>query len=313
MTGVSGRGSIAVASGILALRAAAPLRILVLSATLLAVTVSIGRNCNAWAASPADATSSSEARDDATHRIPWSRLPESQRRDVESVVKNPSIYRRLPTRVVDCDPDLFTFLLQRPDVVVNVWQLMGISQVSLERVSDQAFRGNDGAGTTGNVRYVYADWGPDARNLAVVYADGAYDGKPFLTPLRAQSVLLLQSGAVKETDGRRYVTVRVDSFVHIDKLGVELVAKTVQPWLTKTADDNFVQTVDFLSTFSRTAERNPQGMRRLAARLRGVDEPTRGELVRLCFQTSQRYADDDVPRAATPLVLAQQSGAGAGR
>jgi hypothetical protein len=198
-------------------------------------------------------------------------------------------------------------LLQRPDVVVNVWQLMGISQVSLERTSDQSFRGNDGAGTTGNVRYVYTDWGQDARNLAVVYADGAYDGKPFLTPLRAQSVMLLQSGAVQEPDGRRYVTVRVDSFIHIDKIGVELVAKTVQPWLTKTADDNFVQTVDFLSTFSRTAERNPQGMRRLASRLRGLDEPTRGELVRLCFQTSQRYADEDAPRAATPLVLAQRT------
>jgi hypothetical protein len=312
MMGVCVRGSIAVASGSVAQKASSPLCILLLSAVAFALLLSAGSNGPARAATPADATSSSEARDDATRRIPWTRLPESQRRDVEFVVKNTSIYRRLPTRVVDCDPDLFTFLLQRPDVVVNVWQLMGISQVSLERVSDQSFRGSDGAGTTGNVRYVYTDWGPDARNLAVVYADGAYDGKPFLTPLRAQSVMLLQSGAVQETDGRRYVTVRVDSFVHIDKLGVELVAKTVQPWLTKTADDNFVQTVDFLSTFSRTAERNPQGMRRMAARLRGVDEPTRGELVRLCFQTSQRYADDDALRAATPLVLAQQWGASDG-
>jgi hypothetical protein len=309
MTGVSARGSIAVARRRIAPCAIARLRIL-LPAVTLVILLSTGSTGWAVAASPADATSSSEARDDATRRIPWSRLPEAQRRDVEFVVKNPSIYRRLPTRVVDCDPDLFTFLLRRPDVIVNVWQLMGISQVSLERVSDQAFRGSDGAGTTGSVRYVYADWGPEARNLAVVYADGAYDGKPFLTSLRAQSVMLLQSGAVQETDGRRYVTVRVDSFIHIDKLGLELVAKTVQPWLTKTADDNFVETVDFLSTFSRTAERNPQGMRRLAARLKGVDEPTRGELVRLCFQSSQRYADVDGPRAAEPLVLAQQSSAG---
>jgi hypothetical protein len=261
-------------------------------------------------AASTDATSSTEAREDATRRIPWSRLPEAQRRDVELVVKNATIYRRLPTRVVDCDPDLFSFLLRRPDVIVDVWKLMGISRVSLDRVSDQAFRGNDGAGTTGNVGYVVADWGADARNLAVIYADGAYDGKPFLTPLRAQTVALLQSGAVQETDGRRYVTVRVDSFVHIDKLGVELVAKTVQPWITKTADENFNETVDFLSTFSRTAERNPQGMRRMAGRLQGLDEPTRGELVRLCFQTSQRYAATDAPRASEPLVLAQREAVG---
>jgi hypothetical protein len=257
-------------------------------------------------AAPTDATSSADAREEATRKIPWTRLPDAQRREVEFVVKNTSIYRRLPTRVVDCDPDLFSFLLRRPDVVVNVWQLMGISRVSLERVSDQQFRGSDGAGTTGSVGYVYADWGADARNLAVIYADGAYDGKPFLTPLRAQTVVLFQSGAVQETDGRRYVTVRVDSFVHIDKVGVELVARTVQPWLAKTADENFMETVDFLSTFSRTAERNPAGMRRLAAKLQGVDEPTRGELVRLCFQTAQRYASDDALPSAEPLVLAQR-------
>jgi hypothetical protein len=51
-------------------------------------------------------------------------------------------------------------------------------------------------------------------------------------------------------------------------------------------------------------------MRRMAAKLQTVDEPTRGELVRLCFQTSQRYATDDEPRSATPLVLAQQGDVG---
>jgi hypothetical protein len=308
MMGMRICGSTAVAREQLALESFMRFSILFLSA--IALTLAALSSGRVSMAASTDATSSTEAREDATRRIPWSRLPEAQRRDVELVVKNATIYRRLPTRVVDCDPDLFSFLLRRPDVIVDVWKLMGISRVSLDRVSDQAFRGNDGAGTTGNVGYVVADWGADARNLAVIYADGAYDGKPFLTPLRAQTVALLQSGAVQETDGRRYVTVRVDSFVHIDKLGVELVAKTVQPWITKTADENFNETVDFLSTFSRTAERNPQGMRRMAGRLQGLDEPTRGELVRLCFQTSQRYAATDAPRASEPLVLAQREAVG---
>ena len=302
--GILARGSSAVAYDHIARAWLARSWALILATAAFALA--IGPAGRAVGAAPTDATSSTEAREEATRKIPWSRLPEAQRRDVEFVVKNTSIYRRLPTRVLDCDPDLFSFLLRRPDVIVNVWQLMGISRVSLERMSDQQFRGNDGAGTSGSVGYVYADWGPEARNLAVIYADGAYDGKPFLTPLRAQTVVLFQSGAVQETDGRRYVTVRVDSFVHIDKVGVELIAKTVQPWIAKTADENFMETVDFLSTFSRTAERNPQGMRRLAAKLQGVDEPTRGELVRLCFQTSQRYAADEPLRVDEPVVLAQQ-------
>jgi hypothetical protein len=260
------------------------------------------------AAPPTDATSNRAARNQAARAIPWQSLSAVHRRDVQNVVQNASIYRRLPTRVIDCDPELFTFLLRHPDVVVDVWQLMGISRVALERTSADAFRGTDGAGTTGQVRYVAAEWGADARNLAVVFADGAYEGNPFPVPLRAQSVLVLRSVARRDAVGRHQVSVRIDSFVHLDQVGVELVAKTVQPWISRIADQNFVETVDFISTFSRTAEQNPQGMERLAGRLRNVDEPTRRELVRLCYRTSERYAQRERATWTDPLVLANRVG-----
>lgn len=252
------------------------------------------------------ATSQRSARDEAIRSIPWKQLGDQQRRQLQSVIQNASMYRRLPTRVIDCDPDLFTFLLQHPEVVVDVWQMMGISKVTLQQTSDNSYRGNDGCGTTGNVSYFYANWGPEAQNLAVVYAEGAYEGKPFIKPLRARSVMVLQSGAVRETNGRSYITVRVDSFVEIQQMGVELVAKTVQPWINQTADRNFIETLGFVSTFSQTAEKNPQGMQRLAAKLRTVDAPTRDELVHLCFRAAQRYAKDDAGPGDEPYVLAQR-------
>ena len=178
--------------------------------------------------------------------------------------------------------------------------------MTLQQTAANAYRGDDGGGTTGNVAYVYTNWGPEAQNLAVVYADGAYEGKPFLKPLRARSVIVLQSGAVQETNGRNYITVRVDSFVCIQQMGVELVAKTVQPWINQTADRNFIETLGFVSTFSQTAEKNPQGMQRLASRLRTVDAPTRDELVHLCFRAAQRYAKDDAGPGQKPYVLAQR-------
>ena len=252
------------------------------------------------------ATSQRSARDEAIHSVPWKQLADPQRRQLQNVIRNASMYRRLPTRVIDCDPDLFTFLLRHPEVVVDVWQMMGVSKVTLQPIADQAFHANDGAGTTGNVCYLYTNWGQEAQNLAIVYAEGAYDGGLFPKPLRAQSVIILRSGAVQETNGRNYITVRVDSFVHVEQLGVELVAKTVQPWINKTADRNFIETLGFVSTFSQTAEKNPQGMQRLATRLRTVDEPTRTELVRLCYRAAQRYAKDDSQPAGKPYVLAQR-------
>ena len=192
--------------------------------------------------------------------------------------------------------------------MVDVWQMMGVSRVTLQQVADQAYQADDGAGTTGNVALCLRQLGPGAQNLAVVYADGAYDGKPFLKPLRAKSAIILQSGAVQETNGRNYITVRVDSFVCIEQMGIELVAKTVQPWINKTADRNFIETLGFVSTFSQTAEKNPQGMQRLAARLRTVDGPTRDELVSLCYRAAQRYAKDDDADLGKPYVLAQRVG-----
>jgi hypothetical protein len=241
-------------------------------------------------AASGEPTSSRAARDEAVRAIPWRALAQNDRRTAQIIVKNASFYRRLPTRVIDCDPEMFNFLLQHPEVVIDVWRVMGISQVKLEKLADGTYRGTDGAGTTGMVRFLFSNWGPGAQNVAVVYADGKYEGKPFIAPLKAQSILLLRTGAVQETNGRHYVTVRIDSFVRIEQLGVELIAKTVQPWISKTADHNLIETLSFLSNFSRTAERNPQGMQRLATRLASVDEPTRSELVALCFRTAERHA-----------------------
>jgi hypothetical protein len=260
-------------------------------------------------ANNAEATSSRTARDEAVRAIPWRQIPADHRRVAQYIVKNASIYRRLPTRVIDCDPEMFNFLLQHPDVVIDVWRVMGISQVALQRLTDGSYRCSDNAGTTGTVRFLFSQWGADAQNLAVIIADGTYEGKPFVTPLKARSIILLRSGAVRETNGRHYVTVRVDSFVRIEQMGVELVAKTVQPWISKTADRNFIETLSFVSNFSRTAEKNPQGMQRLATRLASIDEPTRKELVAVCFRTAERYAQQEKPSRDEAPLLAHRADA----
>ena len=141
----------------------------------------------------------------------------------------------------------------------------------------------------------------------MIFADGTYEGKPFVKPLKAQSHLLLRSGAIqKPTAGTTLPSASIPS-CEIEQMGIELVAKTVQPWISKTADRNFIETLSFVSNFSRTAEKNPQGMQRLATRLATIDEPTRNELVALCFRTAERYAAATSP--TSPPLLAQRTNA----
>lgn len=273
------------------------IRMLTLAIGMVVFSADVSR-----AANPGEPTSDRAARSEALRAIPWRQLSPPERRLVDYVTKNASIYRRLPTRVIDCDPVLFTFLAQHPEVVVDVWRVMGISRVTLERGADGTFRGTDGAGSKGTVRFLYANWKPGAQNTALIFADGSFEGPPLFSPVQARSVLLLQSGAVQESNGRHYVTVRVDSFVKVEQVGLDVLAKTIQPWIAKTADQNFIETLSFVSTFSRTAEQNPQGMQRLASRLTTVDEPTRSELVHLCFQTASRYAQLQPPRQGRPAL-----------
>jgi len=253
-----------------------------------------------------DATSSRAAREEAMRAIPWQRMAPNDRQLAQSIVNGAAIYRRLPTRVIDCHPAMFTFLIQHPEVIADVWRVMGVSRVTLDKLGEGAFRGNDGAGTTGVVRFLASEWGPEARNTAVVLADGAFEGKPFMMPLKARSIVLMRSSAVRERNGRYYVTVHADAFIHVDQMAVELVARTVQPWVNATADRNLIETLTFVSNFSRTAEKNPDGMKRMAARLTMVDEPTRTELMQLCGQTAQRYGQVEPNRAGGTMTVAQR-------
>lgn len=237
------------------------------------------------AADPDGASTSRRAREEAIREIPFNHLSQEDLVAVNEVINNTSIYRRMPTRVIDCDPHLYLFLVRHPDVITNIWDIMEISDVTLQRTGADTFRSSDGKGTTGNVKVVY-----DAYDKQLVYAEGSYQGPLVTRPIQAQCVLLLQSKYVRERNGRYYVTCQLDSFVHMDRVGYELLAKTFQPLIHRAADINFVETMSFVSTLSRTAELNPDGATRIAARLQRVDPKVRDAFAVVAGQVAERAA-----------------------
>ena len=239
------------------------------------------------AAHPVGATSKSQAREEAKRAIPWRQLTLQQRRSVQSVCKNSNIYRRLPVRVIDCDPDIFSFLMQRPEVVADTWRTLGVSKFKVQRQGEQTYYAEDGMGTTGQFSFLSAEWGAKAFNRVLIFAEGSFQGKPLPRPIRARSVMLLRTGSVVETNGRTYVTAQLDTFLDIENVGVELVAKTIRPLITRVADHNFTETLTFVSNFSRAAERNPRGVEHFSQRLDAVDGATRDELIKLCYAAGE--------------------------
>ena len=239
--------------------------------------------CSASAAKGQAASTSPESRHEARRAVPLAKIDPQYRDAVREVLADPSLYRRLPTNVVDCHPELFTFLGQNPEVLVEIWRHLGVSQVELTRTGENTYTISDGAGTTGNLVVVEQNCDAAAQNRIVMYAEGRYEGKPFKQPLAAKCVVVLRSGSMTETNGRTFVAARLDSFIKLDRMSVELVAKAVHPFIGQTADRNFADTLAFVSNFSYTAERRPEAIERMAGELDAVDQPRRQRLVKLAY------------------------------
>jgi hypothetical protein len=243
---------------------------------------------------PAPGATSRNIRHEAIRSIPLDKLDEGARAKIARVVNETDIFRRLPSQVIDCNPDLFLFLVRNPEVIVNIWELMGVSKVTMQRNSATTFDASDHAGSRCTIEFLYSD-----HDTQLIYAEGSYDGPLFARGLRAKCVLLLKSASMRETDGHDYVTCRMDTFIHIENVGVDILAKTFQPLVTKSADYNFQETVAFVSMMSKTAERNPQGVARLAGRLKTTDPEVRNQLAVLAQEAADHAAQRRSERSAS--------------
>jgi hypothetical protein len=247
--------------------------------------------------------SSNATRDEAIADIPFDKLTGPTQKKLREVVEDYSIYRRLPVQVVHADPELHVFLIRYPEIVVNMWELMGITKVQLRRLGPYLLQSNDGAGTTGTSELVYGD-----QNTHIMYGKGYYEGNLVHKRINGECVLIVKTSCEEDDDGRIYVTNRLDVFVSIGSIGAELVAKTLQPVIGKTADQNFVESTKFLGQISQQAAINRTGMQRLSTRLNRVDPRVAQEFSRISLAANDRaqlrteqLATRSAPRGANQI------------
>jgi len=93
-------------------------------------------------------------------------------------------------------------------------------------------------------------------------------------------VMVLASGR-RDQGGQAYLTSRLDVFLQVEQLGVELLAKTLHPLFGSTVDKNYADTVRFVGQLSRASARNRAGIERLTARLAQVDPEVRRQLQKI--------------------------------
>ena len=237
------------------------------------------------AAEVAKATTSRKAREESLRAMPWKELTPEQHSAASFVAENTSIYRRLPAQQVTCDPQMYSFLLKHPEVVVNLWEVMGVGMISLEQIGEAAYRCVDGQGTLCNIHVLHR-----TPHVQLIYADGLYEGPMFRNPLKGKCLLLLRSQYQQDKAGNYIVTSTLDTFIHLERTSIELIAKTFQPLIGKVADFNFGETMYFVSSLSHTASKNPGGVAGVSRRLERVDPEVREQFAQVSLAVGQRAA-----------------------
>ncbi|MCC9609364.1 hypothetical protein LOC68_05585 [Blastopirellula sp. JC732] len=222
-------------------------------------------------------------RDAAIREIPFDKLTMQAGDDIRYVVTSPSIFRRLPVQVIDCDPDLYLLLVRYPEIIVNIWRLMGITNVAIERTGQFSFHAKDGAGTVSDVELVYGN-----RDTHILIANGYYEGPLAPGKVDAKCVLVLKTGYAPADMNKTFVSNQLDVFVKFEHKGADLLARTLHPLIGKTADANFAETTAFLGKISKSSEENFTGMQNLSQKLTQIDPALRDQFVQATHRVYQR-------------------------
>lgn len=230
------------------------------------------------------ASTSRAAKEDAIHGIPFRNLSVEAQQRITSVVLKPTMFRRMPITAIECDPEMHRFSVRHPEVIVGIWQLMGITQVKAQRIAPYVLKCDDGVGTVTDMELIYGD-----SDTHIIFCEGSYDGPLFRKPLTGRCVLVLKSGA--EQNGPEFqITNMLDVFLQIDHAGIDIFAKTLHPLLGKSADVNFIESMKFVSRMSDAAETNGQGMQHMAGRLTDLDPEVSKRFREVVSNVNARYA-----------------------
>jgi hypothetical protein len=164
-----------------------------------------------------------------------------------------------------------------------MWELMGITQLHIERTAPFSIRIHDGQYTKTTLELVYG-----TPNLHVFHCAGSYRGTIIPAVSTGQAIIIIRSiysDREATTPAPQVPTVKhqMDIFLQIDNAADQLLVKTLSFLFMKTADANFAETTQFIGQINKIVRNNPAGMARLADRLTRVQPAIRqqfGVLVR---------------------------------
>ncbi|HAC90742.1 MAG TPA: hypothetical protein DCF63_08925 [Planctomycetaceae bacterium] len=239
----------------------------------------------------------------AIQTIPFQRMPDGYSTAVREVLENPSFIRQSQCDSLQCDPNLLNFLVRHPEVMVNIWELIGITNISAERTGANTFSADDGAGTKCNCELIYSE-----NDLHIYYGTGLYDGILVPRTIKGRVVCVLRSNSRPNAQSHsgHLIDGTMDVFLRVDNLGADLLTRTLGPMVGKITDHNYQETSRFVCQLSEVCAKHPQAAQSIAGQLNVHHESVRNEFAAIAAQISlqrrQRISAQNRTDTASPIA-----------
>ena len=224
--------------------------------------------------------------------IPWNSLDDRSRKLIREVMDGKTFLRQMPQQVGHCDLEMYDFMISHPDVVVELWELLGVTQISLTEIGTNKYLLKEGTATTSQVEVLYK-----SKNLCIVYATGEYEAPVLRRKIKGDVVLVLKSRYGRDKAYRPVVQSDLDVYVRIHNPGAEMLAKMLLPVVGKIADSNFEQTVGFVMNVSEAAQEDFEPLLVLAKRMESVRPEVAEEFAFVAEMVFDREIDRYVAQA----------------
>lgn len=220
--------------------------------------------------------STSKVMEQALADLPLDQLPTESRQRVETVLKNRSLFRRLPTIGMGADPAVYHFFTRNPEAAVGVWRVMEISQFKLNQVAPMQWKGDAGDGSNGSIEILHR-----TASRQLLLCEGEYKSPVLPKPIKAQAVMHLRTDYPEKAQANHNIVHDVDLFVTFPSQTVETVAKVIAPVSNSIADKNFRELSMFVEFMSTAMHTHPGWVEQVVQRMDGVKNDQKEEFLKV--------------------------------
>ena len=230
-----------------------------------------------------EGSSSRGVRAEATQALPLQQLPEEHLVEVQKILDNTSLYRRLPQIRVDADRRVYEYFTRNPDVAISIWRVMQISEVEMLRIRPGVYDADTKDGSMGRVHVLH-----QSEKSTLILCDGQFRSPATRRSIRASALMHLQPRFETNEAGESRVTHTLDLFVSFPSQTFETLARIVSPVSNRIADRNFEEVSLFIEMMDLAMSRQPGWVERVSQQLNGVEPDAPNSLLQV---TAEVYVD----------------------